>query len=131
MASEPEPVYFQVATTGGRAKAVHVAGERFLIGRDPDCDLVLTDERAARQHAVLEPLPHGHVLLRDLGSAAGTYVDGERIANPVVLRGSEEIRIGRTTLTRAEPDDEREERAAGLEPGEPPVANAAAGLLRA
>ena len=46
-----------------------------LIGRHPDCHLVLSDPGVSRQHAEIRPAMGGH-LLSDLGSANGTRVNG-------------------------------------------------------
>lgn len=48
---------------------------RIVIGRAPDCDLVIDDESVSRKHAVIEGR-----LLEDLGSRNGTVVNGQRLA---------------------------------------------------
>ncbi|GEM_PF-167869 len=50
----------------------------FVIGRARDCDLVIDSTQISRQHARLE-LDHEQVVLVDLGSTNGSYVNGERI----------------------------------------------------
>ncbi len=85
--------------SGARAsEVVEVSAERFVVGREADCDLVLAEEKVSRHHAALERLPDGSYQVRDLGSTNGTFVDGRRIAEPVVLRGGEELRFGDTAL---------------------------------
>ena len=49
-----------------------MSGEVIIIGRDPDCDLVLGDKTVSRRHARAERLPDGTVLITDLGSKNGT-----------------------------------------------------------
>ncbi len=66
-------------------------GEPFVLGRVQGCDLVVRDEGASRRHAELW-VEEGGLLLRDLGSANGTCVDGRRV-DEVVLTGGEELRI--------------------------------------
>ena len=66
-----------------------------VLGRVHGADLVIRDARASRRHAELAPAGDG-LRLRDLGSANGTLVDGEP-ASDVLLRGGEEIRIGRAS----------------------------------
>ena len=54
-------------------------GDRsYLIGRDPQCDIVITDDRVSWQHAVLQP-QGGRWMLVDNGSTNGTYADGRRV----------------------------------------------------
>ena len=63
-----------------------------VLGRVKGADLVIRDARASRRHVELAPADGG-LRLRDLGSANGTLVDGERV-DEALLRGGEEIRIG-------------------------------------
>lgn len=74
-------------------------GTECRIGRDLGCDIVVDDEHAAPQHAVLTLLEDGRVSVRDLGTQNGTRVDGQRIAadtGAIVEQG--EIIVGRTRL---------------------------------
>jgi S1-C subfamily serine protease len=90
----------QLQFTSGsqQGQATQIAGERFLIGRGSDCELTLADSEASRRHALLRPQADGSVILEDLGSTNGTYVNGTRITGPVTLRGGEKVRIGDTEL---------------------------------
>jgi predicted component of type VI protein secretion system len=91
--------------SGERAgETVDLGGERLVVGREETCDLVLSDEKVSRRHAVLERFPDGRYALRDLGSANGTFVDGTRIAAPVVLEGGEELRLGSVLLAVSAPE---------------------------
>jgi pSer/pThr/pTyr-binding forkhead associated (FHA) protein len=73
------------------------------IGRAESNDVALpNDDRASRQHALLESLPAGWCV-RDLGSTNGTFVNGERIVRDRALRPGDEIVVGDTRLVfRAE-----------------------------
>jgi len=51
----------------------------YLIGRDPQGDIVITDDRVSWQHAVLAP-QGGRWVLEDNGSTNGTYAGGRRVA---------------------------------------------------
>ncbi len=67
-----------------------------VLGRDPDCDLPLQDERASWQHASIE-IANGLPLLTDLGSSNGTYLDGRRIdSEPTPIEREVIIQIGAT-----------------------------------
>ena len=61
-------------------------------------DIVIDDALASARHAALRPTPGGLLELEDLGSEHGTFVNGERITGITRLYGSEEIRVGETTL---------------------------------
>src|SRR5258708_4451417 len=72
-------------------------GRDVVIGRHPDADVALVeDEGVSRQHARLSPTLEGARLV-DLGSANGTFVDGER-GSEWLLSGGEKIRVGQTTV---------------------------------
>ncbi len=68
-----------------------------LIGRESRA-LPLTDQTTSRRHAELRPDERGEWILRDLGSANGTYVNGQRIDRPHNLRIGDQIRVGRSLL---------------------------------
>lgn len=56
------------------------------IGRNPDCDLVLDSPLVSRYHAELE-LSDSGALLRDLESANGTFVGGQRVSQAHLSSG--------------------------------------------
>lgn len=101
------------------------------IGRQ-DGDLVLEDPEVSRRHAVLRR-SGGSVLVEDLDSTNGTFVNGERIERPITLGPGDQVRVGRTTL-EIEPDRRAEDtivsiplpqdqiRSAEAPPSEGPVA---------
>ena len=53
---------------------------RTVVGRAGDCDVVIGDERVSRHHACLW-MEAGRVLVADLGSSNGTWVDGRRVGD--------------------------------------------------
>jgi len=67
-----------------------------VMGRMSDCDVVLADPRASRQHAEIQPVGHGFVL-SDLGSMNGTVVNGNAVREHQLSDG-DEIRVGSTVL---------------------------------
>jgi class 3 adenylate cyclase len=72
------------------------------IGRE--CDgILLADPQASRRHALLSP-EDGNVLIEDLGSTNGTFLDGSRVSMPVVLVAGAVIRVGDTVLQLAVPE---------------------------
>jgi pSer/pThr/pTyr-binding forkhead associated (FHA) protein len=72
-----------------------------LIGRAPDCTLVLPDDYASSHHARLVP-GGGRWVLEDLGSTNGTLLGratgGQRVTGVVDIGVGSVIRIGRTVL---------------------------------
>lgn len=72
-----------------------------VLGRDASADLPVDDPGVSRRHAELRISsdgPHLQVVLRDLGSTNGTYLNGEQVGSEE-LRSGDRITIGRTHLT--------------------------------
>jgi len=63
-----------------REETLEVGRNRVLIGRAPDCDVVLAHDDVSRRHAILYR-QSGQAWVRDLSSANGTWVDGDRVGN--------------------------------------------------
>jgi pSer/pThr/pTyr-binding forkhead associated (FHA) protein len=73
-------------------------GRSIKIGRDANNDVSLPKDTSASQaHAKLEMLK-GQVVLTDLGSSNGTWVNGIRITTPVYLTHGDKFRIGDTVF---------------------------------
>jgi ABC transport system ATP-binding/permease protein len=68
------------------------AGRSYSIGRDPQSDIVVNDDRVSWQHAVLR-LDGVSWVLEDTGSTNGTYHGPERVSR-VALDGECTIRLG-------------------------------------
>lgn len=64
------------------------------IGRD-DCDVLLVDPDVSRCHARLRA-SGSQILIEDLESKNGTFVNGERITAPTELSVGDELRFGNT-----------------------------------
>jgi hypothetical protein len=67
-----------------------------MLGRGTDCDLRLVDPGVSRHHAELR-LEDGQVVLLDLGSTNGTFVNGQPVRR-VLLTDGTRVTLGRTTL---------------------------------
>jgi hypothetical protein len=57
----------------------------------------LDDDRVSHRHAVVRVDGHD-VVIEDLGSTNGTWVNGVRVDGPVALRDEDVVRVGATTL---------------------------------
>uniref|UniRef100_UPI002ACEF82D FHA domain-containing protein n=1 Tax=Chloroflexus sp. TaxID=1904827 RepID=UPI002ACEF82D len=62
------------------------------IGR-AGCDIILDNPQVSRFHAQLDRTPSG-IVLRDMGSTNGTFVNGQRVTAPVALKAGDVIQIG-------------------------------------
>jgi hypothetical protein len=83
---------------GAGAGNEHPVDGELILGREqPTADLVIPDPGVSRRHARV--LPHnGTVIVEDLGSSNGTYVNGERISGPVEVGAGDELQLGATIL---------------------------------
>jgi len=69
---------------------------RTIIGRSSKAQIVLKqDPTVSRRHVELQPEPDG-VIVRDLGSVNGTFVNRRRIIAPYKLRPGDRLTIGQT-----------------------------------
>jgi len=80
-------------------RLVELVNERSSLGRASTNDVVvLLDATVSRLHAVIERYPTGFCV-RDLGSANGTFVNGEPVRGETRLRTGDELRLGNSRLT--------------------------------
>lgn len=83
-----------------------VGADTVTIGRDPKHVLVFPDSELSRLHARVS-LVRGELVVEDLKSTNGTFVDGVRIHAPVLLAEGSLLRLGRQVL-KYERRDRRE-----------------------
>ena len=76
--------------------AEHAVEQGTTIGRE-GCDITLGDPDVSRRHAEIQ-VSNGDILINDLGSTNGTFVNGERIDQPRALSDGDEVRIGAVVL---------------------------------
>jgi len=86
------PAALVVLNPSGQRTRAAIETLPFMIGRQPDNNLVLRDNRASRTHARIIA-ENGQYVLEDLDSRHGTWVNGERVARHV-LRNSDRIDLG-------------------------------------
>jgi parallel beta-helix repeat protein len=67
------------------------------LGRSAENEIALVDSQLSRNHAAISREEGGYIL-QDLNSTNGTFLNGQSIAEPHVLRDGDQIRIGNTTL---------------------------------
>jgi class 3 adenylate cyclase len=69
------------------------------MGRSASNSIVVPDDKASRQHAVIHPQGDGEFWLIDLGTVNGTYLNERRLVIPARLRPGDTVRIGSTVYT--------------------------------
>ena len=89
----------RVETAAGlKAGSAYSLADGAVLGRGEQADIRLEDTFASSQHARLAP--HGEVIvLEDLGSTNGTYLNEEPLRGPQPLHPGDRIRIGDSQFT--------------------------------
>ena len=83
---------------GGPEKLIETSLQKrdsVIIGRANDCDVVVQDMKASKQHCRLTRTEQGF-LLEDLGSRNGTLVNGQKITGSVLLKANSTFQVGDT-----------------------------------
>ena len=68
------------------------------IGRAAPADIILSDKRISRRHCKID-LTAGELVVTDLQSTNGTFIDGQQIDEPTVLAAGSELQLGDIVLT--------------------------------
>ena len=102
MSSGPAPTLRLVVVDGRmRGAGFEIPPGRSEIGRQAGLAILLDDQDVSRRHAVLDRTG-GRVVLADLGSTNGTWVNRRRLradgGDGVELRDGDEVRVGSVTL---------------------------------
>lgn len=97
-ASQEDRVHFLVVTEGAEhGRIIELGAEAVSIGRTPPCEVVLRDVELSRSHCRVL-LHRDGVLVTDLGSTNGTFVDGRRVDGTAPLADGGYLQIGRHLL---------------------------------
>ena len=95
--------------TGGGSEALMVVGSEtqagmridvkdgLVMGRSPDADMLLDDPYASEFHFRVTR-KDDRIVLADLGSTNGTYVNGRRITTPQELTRGDAVQVGKTIM---------------------------------
>ena len=89
-----ELVVVRSDTLSGRRYAV---SSPTVLGRSDDADIVIDDAYASEFHLRVG-VQDGDLVVHDLGSTNGTYVNGRRVTVPTSLAKGDALQIGKTIL---------------------------------
>jgi S1-C subfamily serine protease len=91
-------VRLQIRLTTNSSRVWEHTGPVVRVGRNPGCELSLNGEgtpTVSWEHAVIEPGPEG-VLVRDMGSSNGTYVNGRLLKGAALVQVGDQVGLGQT-----------------------------------
>ncbi len=117
-------VELRVVAGRSAGSTISLGEEPVVIGRGETGETLSGDPELSRRHAKVSVVD-GRVVVEDLGSANGTFVNGRRIPAPTVVEPGAAIWVGTTTLMIAEPGAA----ASDVMPVEPPAPSGESGLL--
>ncbi len=86
-----------VLTGDGDPERVRLRPQGHVFGRSEDADIPIDDPYASEFHARLG-IQDDKVIVHDLGSTNGTYVNGRRVTSPRSVVRGDTVQIGKTIL---------------------------------
>lgn len=89
-----EVVVVRSETQSGHTYTVKDA---LVFGRSEDADVILDDPYASEFHLRFTSEADG-IMLHDLGSTNGTYLNGRRVTSPVALSKGDAVQVGKTVM---------------------------------
>ena len=96
-----------VLTGSSVGRSFRLTSAAYIIGRGSEVDIRLDDDGVSRQHAKIVLLPKNVVMIKDLGSTNGTYINSTPVeAHP--LADGDRIRIGASTCLQFTLEDDIE-----------------------
>ena len=94
--------YLIIQEGNGQNREFPLSHTTALLGREPDCDIILSDRNVSRHHAMLSREPEG-IIIKDLSSANGTFVNAQPVASQL-LKHLDTIQVGSVMIVFNDPD---------------------------
>ena len=76
-----------------KGKKLMLPEREIVFGRDEDCDIRHGSKSVSGRHCSMVPTEAG-IIVRDLGSERGTFIDGERVTDEGMMKAGSVLRIG-------------------------------------
>lgn len=91
------PLNLLIQTSGESSQTLRFSQGDILIGRDPECEVILDDAAASARHARLA-YHHNQWWLEDLQSTNGTKLNNETVQTATIVVNGDTIQCGQTVL---------------------------------
>ncbi len=88
----------QIVNPAGGSEQLELPSDRNVMGRHPECEVVLESASVSRQHAMIIK-QDGQFFIEDLHSRNGTFVNGQLIAGRKLLQDGDRLKICDLTFT--------------------------------
>jgi pilus assembly protein CpaF len=88
-----------ITEKGGEPKALSFDKDEVTIGRVSGNDIVLPKGNVSKRHSKLALRGAGQIEISDLKSTNGTYVNGRKIGDPMLLSGTDRVYVGDFLIT--------------------------------
>lgn len=95
--SEGTAAELVVLTGESETDRVRIRPQGHVVGRSVDADIQISDPYSSEFHARVG-IQDGQVVVHDLGSTNGTYVNGRRVTSPTSVSRGDTVQIGKTIL---------------------------------
>lgn len=89
--------YLQILAGADLGRKHPIVADRMVLGRHPDCDIVLDSAAVSRQHAAMLRA-NGDYYVEDLGSRNGTFLNGQLVQGRQLVANGDRLRICDLTL---------------------------------
>lgn len=90
----PQLVVVEPATDKGRS---YPLGDELTVGRAAGCHVTVDDTYVSQMHSRVYQR-NGQLMVEDLGSTNGTYLNGVKVTGPMVIQRGDKLKVGNTVL---------------------------------
>lgn len=91
-------IYVTTNLSNGKSQILRQSQNTWTIGRDRNSGIQINSKYVSRRHAAIRYIEEGFYLV-DFSSTNGTYVNGEQIYHPSLLKDGDAIRVGNITFS--------------------------------
>jgi len=114
------PKYMLRGVSGPTFGKTYAMVGTLTLGRNTDCDISIASDEISRHHAKLQVVPDG-VMIEDLGSANGTFVNNQRVHGATLLKAGDELRVDTIRFMLMSPSMDMHQAAAASARAEAPT----------
>jgi hypothetical protein len=91
------PAQLVVVQPDAQKGRTYSLGEELTVGRAAGCQVTLEDNYASQLHARVFTRD-GLVMVEDLGSTNGTYLNRRKVTSPMAMKRGDQLQVGMTVM---------------------------------